>query len=57
MRIIYQVRIEHNGYDSGWYDFEYASRVGDFISDVLTTFDNEATFTVRKIETEGADNE
>lgn len=41
---------EHDGHDSGWFDFTYSGDVGDFIANVLGTFDNEATFTVRKIE-------
>lgn len=46
----YQVRIEHDGYDSGWYDFTCSVDVGNFIALALGTFDNEATFTVRKID-------
>lgn len=47
---MYQVRIEHGGYDQGKFDAEGCYQLGTMIANWLTTFDGKVTVTVEEVE-------
>lgn len=46
----YMLRINVEGYDSGWYQFDYGRDMGAFIESVMPTFSGEVTFTIKEVD-------